>query len=73
MGIIGHDETFSEHGFQVSGVRPTLAFSLLTPYMKPHHLLQKCSFFLIKLAAFLVSGAARMKLHEIQCRFHEFY
>ena len=31
--------------------------------MKLHHLLQKCSFFLIKLAAFLASGAARMKLH----------
>ena len=41
--------------------------------MKLHHLLQKCSFFLIKLAAFLASGADRMKLHEIQCRFHEFY
>jgi len=24
-------ETFSEHGFQVSGVGPALAFSLLTP------------------------------------------
>jgi hypothetical protein len=35
------------------------------PYMKLHHLLQKCSFFLIKLAAFQASGAARMKLHEI--------
>jgi hypothetical protein len=32
--------------------------------MKLHHLLQKCSFFLIKLAAFLASGAARVKLHE---------
>jgi hypothetical protein len=31
-------------------------------YMKLHHLLQKCSFFLIKLAAFLASGAACMKL-----------
>jgi hypothetical protein len=30
-----------------------------------HHLLQKCSFFLIKLAVFLASGAARMKLHEM--------
>jgi hypothetical protein len=37
--------------------------SVLTPYMKLHHLLQKCSFFLIKLAAVLASGAARMKLH----------
>jgi len=27
----------------------------------------------IKLAAFQASGGARMKLHEIQCRFHEFY
>ena len=36
---------------------------LLTSRMKLHHLLQKCSFFLIKLAAFLASGAARMKLH----------
>jgi hypothetical protein len=26
----------SEHGFQVSGLRPALAFSLLTPYMKLH-------------------------------------
>jgi len=32
--------------------------------VKLHHLLQKCSFFLIKLAAFQASGAARMKLHE---------
>jgi hypothetical protein len=29
--IIGRDETFSEHGFQVSGVRLALVFSLLTP------------------------------------------
>jgi len=27
-------------------------------YMKPHHLLQKCSFFLIKLANFIASGRA---------------
>jgi hypothetical protein len=33
--------------------------------MKLHHLLQKCSFFLIKLAAFQASGAAYMKLHGI--------
>jgi hypothetical protein len=26
-----------------------------------HHLLQKCSFFLIKLAAFQANGGARMK------------
>ena len=32
--------------------------------MKLHHLLQKCSFFLIKLAAFQASGAARMKLQK---------
>jgi hypothetical protein len=32
--------------------------------MKLHHLLQKCSFFLIKLAAFLASGAACMKLQS---------
>ena len=31
--------------------------------MKLHHLLQKCSFFLIKLAVFQASGAAYMKLH----------
>ncbi len=31
--------------------------------MKLHRLLQKCSFFLIRLAAFLASGGARMKLH----------
>jgi hypothetical protein len=31
LGIIGRDETFSEHGFQVSGVRLALAYSLLTP------------------------------------------
>ena len=31
------------------------------PYMKLHHLLQKCSFFLIKLAAFQASGGAHMK------------
>ena len=30
--------------------------------MKLHHLLQKCSFFLIKLAVFLASGGAPMKL-----------
>jgi len=31
-----------------------------------HHLLQKCSFFLIKLAAFQASGAAYMKLRVIE-------
>jgi hypothetical protein len=30
--------------------------------MKLQRLLQKCSFFLIKLAVFLASGGARMKL-----------
>ena len=39
--------------------------------MNLHHLLQKCSFFLIKLAAFQASGGARMKLHEIKCHFRE--
>ena len=34
--------------------------------MKLHRLLQKCSFFLIKLAAFQAGGGACMKLHEIQ-------
>ena len=34
----------------------------LDTYMKLHHLLQKCSFFLIKLAAVQASGCARMKL-----------
>ncbi len=29
--IIGRYETFCEHGFQVSGVRQALVFSLLTP------------------------------------------
>jgi hypothetical protein len=29
--MIGRDETFSEHGFQVSGVRLALTYSLLTP------------------------------------------
>jgi hypothetical protein len=33
--------------------------------MKLHHLLQKCSFFLIKLAAVQASGGACMKLHEM--------
>ena len=33
-------------------------------HMKLHHLLQKCSFFLIKLAVFLASGGARMKLPQ---------
>ena len=33
---------------------------------------QKVSF-LIRLAVFLARGGAHMKLHEIQCRFHEFY
>jgi hypothetical protein len=33
------------------------------PRVKLHHLLQKCSFFLIKLAAFLARGGAHMKLH----------
>jgi len=37
---------------------------ILKPHMKLHHLLQKCSFFLIKLAAFLASGAARVKLRQ---------
>ena len=45
--------------------------SCLTPRMNLHHLLQKCSFFLIKLAAFQASGGARMKLHEIKCHFRE--
>jgi hypothetical protein len=29
--VIGRDETFSEHGLQVSGLGLTRAFSLLTP------------------------------------------
>jgi hypothetical protein len=36
--IIGRVETFSEHGFQVSGVRLASAFSRLTPntrHLKP--------------------------------------
>jgi len=37
--------------------------------MKLHHLLQKCSFFLIKLAAFQASGGARMKLHKFNAIF----
>jgi len=40
-------------------------------HMKLHQLLQKCSFFLIKLAAFQASGAACMKLHESRGHFHE--
>jgi hypothetical protein len=36
--------------------------------MKLHHLLQKCSFFLIKLAAVQASGCARMKLHKIMSK-----
>ena len=40
---------------------------VLDTRMKLHHLLQKCSFFLIKLAAFQASGAAYMKLHLIEC------
>jgi hypothetical protein len=32
--------------------------------VKLHHLLQKCSFFLIKLAAFLARGGAHMKLGQ---------
>jgi hypothetical protein len=32
--------------------------------MKLHHLLQKCSFFLIKLAAVQASGGARVKLQR---------
>ncbi|MGD8676932.1 MAG: hypothetical protein PVG81_14105, partial [Desulfobacterales bacterium] len=31
LDIIGRYETFSKHGFQVSGVRPAVVFSLLTP------------------------------------------
>jgi hypothetical protein len=34
LDIIGRGETLSGHGFQVSGFRPALAFSLLKPYMK---------------------------------------
>ena len=44
--------------FQVSGKK------ILTPYVKLNHLLQKCSFILIKLAVCLASGAARMKLQR---------
>jgi hypothetical protein len=36
--------------------------------MKLHHLLQKCSFFLIKLAAFQAGGAACKKLHQFLFR-----
>ena len=35
------------------------------PRMKLHQLLQNCSFFLIKLAAFQASGAAHMKLRIV--------
>jgi hypothetical protein len=45
---------------QVSGVREAHR-KILKPRVKLHHLLQKCSFFLIKLAAFLARGDARMK------------
>jgi len=31
LDIIGRGETFSDHGFRVSGFRPALSFSLLTP------------------------------------------
>jgi hypothetical protein len=34
--------------------------------MKLHRLLQKCSFFLIKLAAVQARGGARMKLHQVK-------
>ena len=39
--------------------------------MKLHRLLQKCSFFLIKLAVFLARGDAHMKLHRLlqKCSF----
>jgi hypothetical protein len=39
------------------------AFSLLFPYML-HHLLQKCSFFLIKLAALAAGGWAKQRTAE---------
>ncbi|RLB80195.1 MAG: hypothetical protein DRH24_11090 [Deltaproteobacteria bacterium] len=38
LDIIGRGEAFSKHRFQVSGFRPALAFSLLTPdtrHLKP--------------------------------------
>ena len=41
-----------------------LIYRCENPRMKLNHLLQKCSFFLIKLAAFQASGAAYMKLHH---------
>ncbi len=40
--------------------------------MKLHHLLQKCSFFLIKLAAVQASGGAYMKLREAEQRTAEY-
>jgi hypothetical protein len=43
---------------------PCFDIDTCPPHMKLHHLLQKCSFFLIKLAAVQVSGAACMKLGQ---------
>jgi len=37
-----------------------------TPRMKLHHLLQKCSFFLIKLAALVAGGRAEKRTAEPQ-------
>ncbi len=60
FNIIGRGETFFEHGFQVSGFRPALPFSLLTPRMKLHEI--RCHFhevsFWINLAASAASGGA---------------
>jgi hypothetical protein len=50
-------------GYQVSGFGCQENDSL-NPRVKLHHLLQKCSFFLIKLAAFLARGGAHMKLRQ---------
>ena len=38
-----------------------------------HHLLQKCSFFLIKPAVFLAGGAAYMKLHSIRQDYQDYF
>jgi hypothetical protein len=63
LDIIGRDETFCVHGFQVSGFRPATA---LTPHTLYETTPKWHGFLMIKLAAFQASGSACMKLHEFR-------
>jgi hypothetical protein len=65
--MTGLKEGFKCSRFTVQGCGCELRIlSPSFPRMNLHRLIKKCSFFLIKLAFFLASGNAHMKLHEIK-------